>query len=160
MGANIYLLDTYDGATSDAEGNFQFETEETGAQILLVKYLGYDSVQQQVKLQGGVVEFNPVLRESFNELKVVVINAGAFEASDERKVTVLKPLDIVTTASAGGGTDGALKTLPGAQVSTGDQGGLFVRGGGAGSEAQTFIDGMLVDLFLPAHPIEPGARAI
>lgn len=143
IGANIFLLDTYDGATSDAEGNFKFDTEESGPQVLLVKYLGYDSVSQQVNLQGGVLEFNPVLRESFNELKVVVITAGSFEASDERKVTVLKPLDIVTTASAGGDTYGALKTLPGAQVSTGDQEGLFVRGG-SGTEAQTFIDGMLV----------------
>jgi len=143
IGANIFLQDTYDGATSDAEGNFQFDTEESGAQVLLVKYLGYDSVFQRIALQGGVFEFNPVMRESFNELKVVVISAGSFEASDERKVTVLKPLDIVTTASAGGDTYGALKTLPGAQVSTGDQEGLFVRGG-SGTEAQTFIDGMLV----------------
>ena len=143
VGANIFLLDTYDGATSDAEGNFQFDTEESGTQVLMVKYLGYDSVSQQVSLQGGVFDFNPVLRESFNELKIVVITAGSFEASDERKVTVLKPLDIVTTASAGGDTYAALKTLPGAQVSTGDQEGLFVRGG-SGTEAQTFIDGMLV----------------
>lgn len=143
IGANVILKDTYDGATTDANGAFQFETEETGAQVLQVIYLGYDSVSQQVTLNGGVVEFNPVMRESFNELKVVVITAGAFEASDERKVTVLKPLDIVTTASAGGDTYGALKTLPGAQASTGDQEGLFVRGG-SGTEAQTFIDGMLV----------------
>jgi hypothetical protein len=143
IGANIYLRDTYDGATSDAEGNFQFETEETGTQVLEAKYLGYDSATQQVNLTGGVVEINPMLRESFNELKVVVISAGSFEASDERRVTILRPLDIVTTASAGGDTYGALKTLPGAQVSTGDQEGLFVRGG-TGTEAQTFIDGMLV----------------
>ena len=142
-GANIFLRDTYDGATSDAEGNFQFETEESGAQTLQITFLGFDSLVQQVTLSGGTFEFNPVLREAFNELKVVVISAGAFEASDEKKVTVLKPLDIVTTASAGGDTYGALKTLPGAQVSTGDQEGLFVRGG-SGTEAQTFIDGMLV----------------
>ncbi len=143
VGANVFLRDTYDGATTDAEGNFQFETEETGDQVLQVIYLGYDSLIKKVTLKGGTVEYNLVLRESFNELKVVVISAGAFEASDERKVTVLKPLDIVTTASAGGDTYGALKTLPGAQVATGDQEGLFVRGG-TGSEAPTFIDGMLV----------------
>jgi hypothetical protein len=142
-GANILLRDTYDGATADANGAFEFETEETGPQTLQVTYLGFDSVVQQVTLSGGVLEFNPVMRESFNELKVVVISAGAFEASDEKKVTVLKPLDIVTTASAGGDIYGAMKTLPGAQVSTGDVEGLFVRGG-SGSEAPTFIDGMLV----------------
>lgn len=143
IGANILLRDTYDGATSDANGNFQFDTEETGEQTLQITYLGYDSVIQKVMLKGGVFEFNPVMKEGFNELKVVVISAGAFEASDERKVTILKPLDIVTTASAGGDTYGALKTLPGTQVATGDQDGLFVRGG-SGTEAQTFIDGMLV----------------
>lgn len=142
-GANILLRDTYDGATSDTLGNFRFETEETGVQTLQVTYLGFDSVVQKITLTGGVFRINPVMKEGFNELKVVVISAGAFEASDEKKVTVLKPLDIVTTASAGGDTYGALKTLPGAQVSTGDQEGLFVRGG-SGTEAQTFIDGMLV----------------
>lgn len=127
VGANIYLRDTYDGATSDAEGNFSFDTEETGPQTLLVIYLGFDTAVQQVTLKGGVFEFNPVLKEAFNEMKLVVISAGSFEASDEKKVTVLKPLDIVTTASAGGDTYGALKTLPGTQVSSGDQEGLFVR---------------------------------
>jgi vitamin B12 transporter len=143
IGANVLLRDTYDGATTDANGQFQFDTEETGAQVLQAIYLGYDSLVQQVTLNGGTLDVNLVMRESFNELKVVVISAGSFEASDERKVTVLKPLDIVTTASAGGDTYGALKTLPGAQVSTGEQEGLFVRGG-TGTEAQTFIDGMLV----------------
>lgn len=119
VGANIALRNTYDGATADAEGRFQFETEETGAQVLQVTYLGYDSVVQQVTLTGGRFDFNPILKEGFNELKVVVISAGAFEASDARRVTVLKPLDIVTTASAGGDTCNALKTLPGAQVSSG-----------------------------------------
>lgn len=157
VGANVFLVDTYDGATSDAEGNFKFETEETGAQTLLVKYLGYDSLVQKIDLKGGIVDFNPVLRESFNELKVVVISAGAFEASDERKVTVLKPLDIVTTASAGGDTYGALKTLPGAQVSSGDQSGLFVRGG-SGTEAQTFIDGLLVRTPFTASTPDYAAR--
>ncbi len=142
-GANITLVDTYDGATSDDNGVFYFESEETGQQVLQVTYLGYDSLNQPVTLSGSTIDLKLTLKEGYNELKVVVISAGAFEASDERKVTVLKPLDIVTTASAGGDTYGALRTLPGAQVSTGDQEGLFVRGG-TGSEAQTFIDGMLV----------------
>lgn len=143
IGANIYLVDTYDGATSDIDGKFRFETDETGAQALQITYLGFDTLVQKITLAGQNLEFEFALKESFNQLNVVVITAGAFEASDEKKVTVLKPLDIVTTASAGGDTYGALKTLPGAQVSSGDESGLFVRGG-TGSEAQTFIDGLLV----------------
>ncbi len=90
-GANVFLRDTYDGATADTSGNFQFETEENGEQTLQVTYLGFDSVAQKVTLKGGVFVFNTALKEAFNELKVVVISAGAFEASDEKKVTVLKP---------------------------------------------------------------------
>jgi Outer membrane cobalamin receptor protein len=143
IGANILLRDTYDGATTDSQGQFSFETDESGSFVLKASYLGYDSLLRNVELNGSRLSIEFPLRESFNELKVVVISAGAFEASDERKVTVLRPLDIVTTASAGGDTYGALKTLPGAQVSTGDQEGLFVRGG-SGTEAPTFIDGMMV----------------
>ncbi len=33
VGANIALRNTYDGATANAEGRFQFETEETGTML-------------------------------------------------------------------------------------------------------------------------------
>lgn len=143
IGANVSLADTYDGATTDPNGLFSFETTETGDQILRVTALSYDSLSQKLRLTGDTLRFELGMKEAFNELKVVVISAGSFEASDEKKVTVLKPLDIVTTASANGDTYSALKTLPGTQVSTGDQEGLFVRGG-TSSEAPTFIDGLLV----------------
>ena len=35
-GANIYLEGTYDGASSDENGNFSFETTEEGLQTLVV----------------------------------------------------------------------------------------------------------------------------
>ena len=77
-------------------------------------------------------------------VKLSGINSlGLGTASDERKTTVLKPLDIVTTAGAQGDIVGALKTLPGAQQ-IGESEGLFVRGGD-GSETKTIIDGMMVN---------------
>src|SRR5690606_11762862 len=53
-----------------------------------------------------------------------------------------KALDIATTAGATADIAGALNTLPGTQKA-GESGRLFVRGGD-GSEARTFIDGMVV----------------
>ncbi|HEU4718939.1 MAG TPA: TonB-dependent receptor, partial [Bacteroidia bacterium] len=76
-------------------------------------------------------------------LNVVTISAGTIEASDEKRTTVLKPLDIVTTAGASGDIYGALQTLPGTSR-VGDQGGLFVRGG-TGAETKTVIDGLNVN---------------
>ena len=41
VGANVYLDGTYDGATTNEEGNFNFETNETGTQVLTISYLSY-----------------------------------------------------------------------------------------------------------------------
>ena len=56
-GQMFYIKDTFDGATTDIEGKFSFTSAETGQQILVVSFIG-------------------------------------FEASDKKKATVLKPLDI------------------------------------------------------------------
>ena len=53
------------------------------------------------------------------------LSAGAFEASDERKAVVLRPLDIVTTAGATADIAGALNTLPGTQA-VGEEGKLLL----------------------------------
>ncbi|OEK07552.1 hypothetical protein A8C32_17295 [Flavivirga aquatica] len=55
---------------------------------------------------------------------------------------MLKPLDVVTTASALGDFVGALQTLPGT-TTVAEDGRLFVRGGTA-EETQIFIDGIRV----------------
>ena len=38
-GANIYLEGTYDGASSDENGNFKFNTTEIGTKMLIVSFL-------------------------------------------------------------------------------------------------------------------------
>lgn len=144
-GANIYIKDTYDGNSSDANGNFSFITDETGEKILVVSFVGYENNEQKIVLEGKEINLNIMLKETANELNMVTISAGSFEASDEKKMVMLRPLDIVTTAGASGDIYGALQTLPGTQQ-VGESEGLFVRGGDA-SEAKTFIDGMLV-----SHP--------
>ena len=45
--ANVYLKDTFDGTSSDENGEFQFETYETGLQILVVSYVGYETYEQE-----------------------------------------------------------------------------------------------------------------
>ena len=82
------------------------------------------------------------LRESVNTLDAVVITAGSFEAGGKSKVSILKPLDIVTTAGSNANIVAALQTLGGTQVA-GESGRLLVRGG-EDSETQTFVDGIRV----------------
>ncbi|BAO74310.1 TonB-dependent receptor [Winogradskyella sp. PG-2] len=147
IGANVYLDGTYDGATTLEDGNFIFTTTEKGTQSLIISFLSYetktitDDVSKLSKLKIK-------LREDVESLDAVVLSAGTFEANDNSKVSVLKPLDVVTTASALGDFVGALQTLPGTS-NVAEDGRLFVRGGDAG-EAQIFIDGIRV--FTPYTP--------
>lgn len=152
-GVNIFVKGSYDGTSSDANGNYSFVANDTGTATIVASVIGFETVEYQIHLDKKDIVYNPVLKEIINQLKVVTISAGAIEASDEKKVTVLKPLDIVTTANAAGDIYGALKTLPGAQQASESEG-LFVRGG-TGNETKTIIDGMEVP-----HPYFSGAPDI
>ena len=140
--ANVFLKDTYDGTSTDESGKFSFETTETGDHIIAISAVGYEDFEQAVSLNGEAVELTLTVKKKITELDMVVITAGAFEASDEKKAVVLKPLDIVTTAGAAGDVFGAIQTLPGVQQ-VGETEGLFVRGGSA-AETRTIIDEMVV----------------
>ena len=139
--ANVYLKEVFDGTSTNEKGEFSFTTDSTGNFILAVSCLGYSNYAKAIDISGPV-QINLILEEGSNQLTEVVISAGAFEASDEKKITMLRPLDIVTNAGASGDVYGALQTLPGvSQVN--DETGIFVRGGEA-YETQTIIDGATV----------------
>ncbi|KXO01070.1 TonB-dependent receptor [Aequorivita aquimaris] len=147
FGANVYLEGAYDGSTTEANGNFSFETTETGTQVLIISYVSFEPfkfVEDVTKMKNLKI----TLREDVNSLETVTISAGSFSAGDNSRISVLKPLDIVTTASALGDFVGALQTLPGT-TTVAEDGRLFVRGGDAG-ETQIFIDGIRV--FTPYSP--------
>ncbi len=142
--ANVYLKDIFDGGSTDEEGNFSFTTDASGEQVLVASSLGFQTLELPIDLNNLVSEgYNLRLKPGGNELAEVVVSAGAFEASDEKKGTILKPLDIVTNPAASGDLYGALATLPGV-TPVNDETGIFVRGGEA-SETKTIIDGSLVD---------------
>jgi len=142
-GANVYLQDTYEGTTADSLGRFNLKTKLNGTQQLSVSFIGYKPFLRKLDLDSAkTITLNIVLQESDDQMDEVVINAGAFEASDEKKAVVLHVLDIATTPSAQGDIFGALGTLPGVQK-VGEDGRVFVRGG-EGYETKTFMDGMLV----------------
>lgn len=143
QGVSITLADTYDGATSDSSGAFRFITTESGKKILQISFTGYTNWEQELIFgEKDSLFFEVMLKEAPNELTAVVITAGSFEAGDSKKATVLKPLDIVTTASANADVAAAMRTLPGTQQ-IGESAELFVRGG-EGYETRQFIDGMVV----------------
>ncbi|MGW8122827.1 TonB-dependent receptor [Roseivirga echinicomitans] len=140
--ANVYIKDSFDGSNSKNDGSFSFQTSETGQKTLLVTFIGFKTFEKPIELNGQPIQVEVILEEQINKIDGVTITAGAFEASDIKKVTVLKPLDIVSTASAAGDIMGAINTLPGT-ATVGESGRLFVRGG-EGYETKVFIDGLEV----------------
>ncbi len=139
--ANVYLEGTYDGSSTTETGTFSFETTETGTQTLVISALGYETHYEMGEV-NYLKNLSILMVEAINQLTGVTLTAGTFEAGDNSKVSVLKPLDIVTTAGAAGDFVAALQTLPGT-TTVNEDGRLFVRGGAAG-ETQVFIDGLRV----------------
>ncbi|MCL7754713.1 TonB-dependent receptor [Polaribacter sp. Z022] len=146
-GANVYLDGTYDGTSTNDQGEFSFSTSEKGKQTLVISFISFETYIKTAEVTS-LKNLKVKLRDDVNSLDAVVINAGTFEAGEKAKVTVLKPLDVVTTASALGDFVGALQTLPGT-TTVAEDGRLFVRGGEA-EETQIFIDGVRV--FTPFTP--------
>lgn len=140
-GANVYIDGTYDGASTDDAGKFSFTTDTSGNQILVITALTFETKKEPIDA-NNCKDKSFKLKASENTLDAVVITAGNFTAGEKTRVSVLKPLDIVTTAGSAGNIIAALQTLPGTQ-NVGEDGRLFVRGGEA-DETQTYVDGIRV----------------
>jgi hypothetical protein len=140
IGVNVYVEGTYDGASSDVNGQFHFTTTEKGQRKLMASFIGYKTWEKLVDLSNPVKE-EIILRESVNTLDAVTITAGTFAASDEKRASILQPLDIYSTAGSNADIMAAMKTMPGTQSSP-DDGRLMVRGGDA-YESKTYIDGLI-----------------
>jgi hypothetical protein len=140
-GANVFLDATYDGTITDSIGKFSFSTSEKGIKKLIISSVAYESLNIEITIENYKSQ-DYKLQENANALDAVIITAGTFDSGDKARVSVLKPLDIVTTAGSNANIVSALQTLPGTNV-VGEDGRLFVRGGEA-DETQTFVDGIRV----------------
>ncbi len=141
---NVTLKDTYDGATTDENGNYSFTTTESGDKTIVFSGTNYEEIEIPVKLEDKNISVPANLKAQINEINAVVITAGSIEASDKKRAAaLLTPLDIYTTAGANGQITSALGYLPGVQK-VGESEGLFVRGG-TGAETKIFMDGNLIN---------------
>jgi hypothetical protein len=110
IGASITIKGSYDGGTADTLGNFSFSTRKKDSVTIVASFIGYDNFEKRILLQPIDNQLTIQLREAFNELNAVVITAGTFEASDNKRMVMLRPMDIITTASGGADITNALKT--------------------------------------------------
>jgi hypothetical protein len=138
---NLFIKNSTDGSITDSLGRFKIVTKLQGNQIINVSFVGYEQIAYPITIRDKEYSLNFILKEAANMLDEIVISAGTIEANNERKVTILKPLDIVTIAGGAADIANAIQTLPGVQRNGGDQTGLYVRGGDA-NESVVIIDGI------------------
>jgi len=166
--ASVSLKNSTDATTADSSGVFTLTTNTRGSQTLLISAIGFKETEVPVtigsspSLSGRTPSLpgstpsapgslpsapaNPVvikLKPTASQLNPVVITAGIMEATDDRVLTIVKPVDVMSNASSTGDLVGAFQNFPGVQRNGGDQTGLFVRGGDA-SETMMILDGTTV----------------
>jgi hypothetical protein len=151
----VIIQGTTLGAQTDVNGYFSITRVPAGKLNLLVTYLGYDTLTQEVEIkEGEIVTRKLYMQKSSVKLKDLVISAEKKEAQTEVRTSVTKisPKEIKQVPAVGGDADLAqyLQVLPGV-VFTGDQGGqLYIRGG-APIQNKVLLDGAVI--YNPFHSI-------
>lgn len=152
---NVYLYKTTYGAATDVNGYFTISRIPAGDYTLMVSYMGYDTLREQVSIKGSqVITKKLFLAKAAYNLGEVQITAEQAEAKTDTRTSVIKitPKQISRIPTIGGQPDLAqyLQVLPGV-VFTGDQGGqLYIRGG-APIQNKVILDGMVI--YNPFHSI-------
>ncbi len=149
---NVTLKDTYDGATTDAQGNFSFETSEKGSHQITFTHPRYEEVVKIVNIENQNIIVDADLKEQISEIEAVVVSAGSIEASDRKRATaLLSPIDIYTTAGSDGQISSALNYLPGVQK-VGESGGLFIREVQEQNLESLWMEALSITIFLIPYP--------
>ena len=90
IGANLAVLNSFSGTTTDVNGNFQFKNLKPGNYQLAVSYIGYEKLTREVKLAGDQVLELVLAQENIMAEEVLVSGTRAGEKSPVAFVTVEK----------------------------------------------------------------------
>ena len=152
---NVSLKGTTLGAPTDVNGFFSIAKVPSGDYKIIITYLGFDSLQENIYLAAGKILTKKFeLKESSIQLEEVRVSAKRQEMKTEVNAAVIKitPKGMEMIPTIGGEPDLAqyLQIVPGV-VFTGDQGGqLYIRGGSP-VQNKVLLDGMVV--YSPFHSI-------
>ncbi len=152
---NVYLKSTSHGATTDVNGYYSITKIPPGTYVLMVTYLGYDTLQETIVIKANdIITKKLIIEKSSVQLGTVDISAAKQEKKRKVNISVnsITPKDIKKVPAVGGEPDLAqyLQVLPGV-IFTGDQGGqLYIRGGSP-VQNKVLLDGMII--YNPFHSI-------
>ena len=73
---NIYIENTFEGTTSNSEGNYELNINKPGTYIIVFKYLGFKTLKQEVEIASFPFQLDVTLIEEQISLNEVVINTN------------------------------------------------------------------------------------
>jgi hypothetical protein len=139
-GADVFVLESLDGAQTDSSGRFSLRTTAAGQITIVARHIGF-APQTLVIPSDTAAAISLALSPQAATLVPITVQAGAYKAGNERGAT-LTALEVVTTPGATADVARAMQTLPGVQNV--DEGtGLFVRGGDV-SETKVVLNNVVM----------------
>lgn len=155
-GVSVVLEKTNFGAVTDFDGNYEFTaTVPAGTYTLSASYIGFQTIRQQISVNGGTITTNFSLTEDLLSLDEVIVTGNAGNTSRRQLGNAVGTIKGETIQNTG--SNNALSAISGkvlgAQVTqnSGDPGGGFsVRLRGVStingsSEPLYVVDGVIVD---------------
>ncbi|SHI57685.1 TonB-dependent receptor [Pseudozobellia thermophila] len=132
-GANIFIVGSTSGTTSDFDGNFTFTTDLMGSQVLRASYLGFTTVEQTIDLNGSPLTVEFVMQEGGQQLDEVVLTASSTFRSQKQAPLSISSVKMkeITKLSANSQAD-ILRSVPG----------ITAEGGGGETASNIFVRGL------------------
>ena len=150
IGANISILGTTFGASTDIDGNYKIEALQAALYNIEVSYIGYET---QTKFEVQVTNSKSIrldfaLKQSSNVIDSVVIKANPFERKIESPISLTSIGVNEIQRNPGGNRDisRAIKNLPGVSSGFGFRNDLLVRGGSP-NENRFYLDDIEINDF-------------
>ncbi len=145
--ANVLLLGTDKGTTTDLDGNYMFDDLEPGLYDIQISYLGFKTKTeyeiQVINNRPTVINFE--LEEDSETLDEVTIKAAAFKKTQESPVS-LRSIGVTEIKRRPGGNRDislVIQSLPGVTSTANFRNDLIIRGGSP-NENRFFLDGVEV----------------
>lgn len=108
--AEVYFLEG--GTITNENGFYELKIPANQEITLTFSYIGLSPLQINIKLKPGqAYEFNPVLKDDFQEITTVVITGN--RRAPVEGITTISPNEVRKIPGANAGVENLLKTLPG-----------------------------------------------
>ncbi len=147
--ANVILLGTKLGSSTDLEGRFVISNIPAGKYKLQVSVLGFETKIIEVNLlQSKTIELNITLKQIAIELQSIIINAPRIQSQEDTRTSLIKiePRSAKMLPGAGEDILRTLQALPGVSAINDFSSQLIIRGSGPDQNLIFFDD---VEVFNP-----------